>query len=264
MIARSQSPLAAVNRAVTSPPAGIVIRFCATPAPVRSPLVHDPSTALAAETVCESRSAAEAGPAVNSTTRPARAPTPPKSFMAPPCAFQRRVFPGSSKSLTQCREETCARNPRETGAVNELGWRRRHAGPAATAQIGLDSLRQLGGAPVGLEALEVEPESPGPLPEMWVVEMALVLQQRVVHLPEAVLRGRRLRGRGEHPRARVLRCHREVPEDARDRQLLQDQVCLGAVRALKVRVLDDHRALAARVVGGPGLRRGCAAPARQR
>ena len=38
----------------------------------------------------------------------------------------------------------------------------------------------------------------------------------------------------------------------------------AVVRALEVGVLDHDRSLAAPVVGGPGLRRGCAAPARQR
>ncbi len=50
MIATSQSPPAALRRAVTQPAAGMLKRFCATPAPLRSPPVQDVSTALAAET----------------------------------------------------------------------------------------------------------------------------------------------------------------------------------------------------------------------
>jgi hypothetical protein len=49
-IATSQSPPAALRRAVTQPAAGMVKRCWATPAPLRSPPVHDLSTALAAET----------------------------------------------------------------------------------------------------------------------------------------------------------------------------------------------------------------------
>ena len=74
----------------------------------------------------------------------------------------------------------------------------------------------------------------------------------------------RLGGAGEHPGARVLGGHREVPEHPPDRQLLQDQVRPGAVRALEVRVLEHHRAVAAHVVVGPGLRRRAAGPARRR
>src|SRR4029453_6759454 len=88
--ARSQSPEAAVRRAVTELAAGIATRFWATPAPLRSPPVHDLSTALAAETVCESSSAAEAGAATNSapsaTTSPIhlpdRIPNPHAKFVS--------------------------------------------------------------------------------------------------------------------------------------------------------------------------------------
>ena len=63
MIARSQSPLADVRLAVISPPSGMTTRRWATEVPVRCPLVHDLSTALAAVTVCESSPVADAGAA---------------------------------------------------------------------------------------------------------------------------------------------------------------------------------------------------------
>ena len=82
--------------------------------------------------------------------------------------------------------------------------------------------------------------------------MTLVLEQRVVHLPEAPLQAGGVRGRGEHAGTRVLRGHGEVPEHPRDGQLFEDEVCRGAVGALEVGVLDHHRAAAADVVAGPG------------
>ena len=148
--------------------------------------------------------------------------------------------------------------------VDEL--RRRGGDPRADAapEVALDPVRGLSRAAVGLEALEVEAHQPGPLPEVRVVEVALVLEERVMHLPEPALPRRRLGRRREHAGAWVLRGHREVAEDPPHRQLLEDQMRLRAVRALEVGVLDDHRAVAADVVVGGRLRRGCAAPARQR
>ena len=77
-----------------------------------------------------------------------------------------------------------------------------------------------------LEALEVQPELLGALPQVRVVQVALVGVQRVVHLPEAPLQRRRLRRRGQPPRARVLRDDREVAEDQltlREQQLARAQ-----------------------------------------
>src|SRR6185312_3061039 len=175
-----------------------------------------------------------------------------------------RLIAYPSGSGTQPATETCIGYPGMGLARHELGGRGGDAGPDSAAEIGLDAVGDLLRAAVCLEAVQIEAELPRPLPQMRVVEVALVLQQRVVHLPELPLEASRLGGGRQHPGAWVLRRDREVPEHARDRQLLEDQVRLRAVRALEVRVLDYRRSLAARVVGRTGLRRGCAAPARQR
>ena len=108
------------------------------------------------------------------------------------------------------------------------------------------------------------PERPGALPQVRLVQMGLILEQRVVHLPEAPLKRGRLGRARQHPRARMLRGHREVPEHALHGQCLQDQVRTGAVRALEVRVLEHHRPGAPDVVVGTRVRRRAAGPARQR
>src|SRR5829696_9557279 len=81
---------------------------------------------------------------------------------------------------------------------DELRGRRGHTSPHAAAEVSLHSLGRGAGPAVGLEALEVEPESLGAPPQMRVVEVALILEQRVVHLPEAALERGGLRRRGEH------------------------------------------------------------------
>jgi hypothetical protein len=53
----------------------------------------------------------------------------------------------------------------------------------------------------------------------------------------------------------VLGDHREVAEDAPDREVGEQQVRLGAERALVVAVLDDQLALPPDVVVRTGLRR---------
>ena len=85
--------------------------------------------------------------------------------------------------------------------------------PARTpSEVALDALGHGVGAPVGLEALEVEAERLGARPQVRVLEAALVGEQRVVHLPErALARGRLGRAR-RGPGARVLGAHREVAE----------------------------------------------------
>jgi len=51
------------------------------------------------------------------------------------------------------------------------------------------------GAAVGLEAVEIQPEPLGALPEMGVVNVAAFLIERVDHLEEATLQAGRLGGR---------------------------------------------------------------------
>ena len=104
-------------------------------------------------------------------------------------------------------------------------------------------------APVGVEALEVEPERPGTLPQVRILEPALVGEQQVVHLPEAALEPRRLGGAGRGPRARMARAHREMTEHRRSRSSPSADA-RGAVRALEVRVLDHQRGVV-RPAGGP-------------
>src|SRR4051812_16849310 len=123
MIARSQSPLAAVSRAVTSPPAGTTKRCCATPAPERCPLVQDLSTAVAAVTVCDSSPAADAGPLITNRTRAARTPTPQVLMW----------------SLTQGVAKACARHAGVGLAGEELSGCRRHAGPDSAAEVRVDA-----------------------------------------------------------------------------------------------------------------------------
>ena len=126
-------------------------------------------------------------------------------------------------------------------AVHELGGRRDHARADARAEVALHALGHRGGAPVGSKRSRSRPSSRARSHRCGSSRCALVLEQRVVHLPEAALQRRRLGGAGQHPRARVLRGHREVPEHPPHRQRLQDQVRPRAVRALEVRVLEHHR-----------------------
>ena len=81
-------------------------------------------------------------------------------------------------------------------AVGEQRRRGRHAGAHAAAEVGGDPLLDRLRAPVGVEARDVEPEALGALPQVRVLEAALVGEQRVVHRPERALRRRRLGRRG--------------------------------------------------------------------
>ena len=157
--------------------------------------------------------------------------------------------------------------PWDTGmelAADEQGRGRRHAGADAGAKVALYPLGNGVGAAVGLEAVEVEAERRDALPEMRVVEVALVGVEGVVHLPEAALERGSLGGVREPARARVLRLDREVAEDAPYREPVEQRSGLRAERALEVRVLDYERALAADVVVRERLRRRRAGPARRR
>ena len=126
---------------------------------------------------------------------------------------------------------------------------RRDAGADARAEVLRDPRDDVIGAPIGLEAVEVDAEVTAALPQVRRVQVPLVGEQRVVHLPKPALKRRRLGSACQYLGARVLRDDREVAEDAPDRQVREQAVRLGAVGALVVAVLDDDDvSLAADVV----------------
>ena len=84
--------------------------------------------------------------------------------------------------------------------------------PARTPgqEVALHPLAHGLAAPVGLEAIQVEPEPLGALPQVGILQPGGVGEQEVVHLPEAALAPGRLgRARGR-PGARVAGLDREV------------------------------------------------------
>src|SRR2546430_15162 len=85
-----------------------------------------------------------------------------------------------------------------------------------TVEVAADSGGGFLGAAVGLEAVDVQAEVPGPLPQVGVLEAALVGVERVVQLPEAPLARGGLGGARTGPGARVLGAHGEVTEDPPD------------------------------------------------
>jgi hypothetical protein len=115
------------------------------------------------------------------------------------------------------------------------------------------------GAPVGVEALDVEPEAFRADPQVRVLEPALVVEQGVVHGPERALGGCRLGGAGGRQRARVAALDREVAEGDAQRQRSQPDLDGGAEGALVVAVDDDRRRAvgAADVVVGAERRYRC-------
>ena len=90
-------------------------------------------------------------------------------------------------------------------------------------------------------------------PQVRILEMGLVGEQRVVHRPEGVLPPGRLGGVGGRERARMARADGEVAERDAQRHLAQAQLQRRAERALVVPVDDDQRRVlrAAHVVDGP-------------
>ena len=161
----------------------------------------------------------------------------------------------SAGSPAQPAEQLLAGHAGMGGSVHEQ--RRRRGNPRAdpAAEVPLHPLRRRIRAAVGLEAVEVDAQRLAARPQVRVVEAPLVLVERVVELPEAALARGGLGGLGEHPGPRVLGDDGEVAEHPAHRKPREQQVRLGAVRALEVRVLDDEQPLAADVVVRPGLRR---------
>jgi hypothetical protein len=128
---------------------------------------------------------------------------------------------------------------------------RRHAGAHRAAHVALDARLHLVAAPVGVEALEVEPELLGARPQVGVVDAALVGEQRVVEGPERTLQRGRLGRRGERGRRGCLAFSakwRKTTRRARPRS--SRSTGQRAVRAREVAVEDDERSavLAADVV----------------
>src|SRR6185437_2963153 len=106
---------------------------------------------------------------------------------------------------------------------------------------------------VAQEGVEIDAEARGVLGQIGPLERLLVLEQHVVHRPEALLRAGSLGGLGRGERVRMLGGQREAAKheaQARAEHLLQrlDRVVgAGAEGTLEVAVLDerDRRAKAA-------------------
>lgn len=69
------------------------------------------------------------------------------------------------------------------------------AGADAGFEVAADPLGDGAGATVGLEAVEIEPEVFGTLPEVRIIDVGAIRIQRVDHLEEAPLQARGLGGR---------------------------------------------------------------------
>lgn len=122
------------------------------------------------------------------------------------------------------------------------------AGPDAGLEIAADPVPDLLGAALGLEALEVEAEPLGPLPEVGIVDAATLGIDGVDHLEEAALPPRRLGGGVQRRRPRVLAGDRKVAEDDPCPPLADLPPGAGAVWAGEVGVDDQGLALSPRVV----------------
>ena len=109
------------------------------------------------------------------------------------------------------------------GAGDDQRGRGDDPAPNTGLEVAPDSRLGLRPAPVGVEALEVELERARSLPQVGILEPALVGEQQVVHLPEALLPRRRLGRARRRPGARVARADREMAE--RDAQPARRRAC---------------------------------------
>ena len=101
----------------------------------------------------------------------------------PPAARLAAICFQNSRSLSEKRVQPALRN---------TVWASKMAGGATPARIPDSKSRRTRagnriGAAIGLEAVEVEPEPLGPLPEVRIVDVAAVGVERVDHLEEAAL-----------------------------------------------------------------------------
>src|SRR5215211_4420594 len=124
-------------------------------------------------------------------------------------------------------------------AVDERGRRPAYTGARAADAVSLHPLVDRIGAPVRIEATEVETEALGALPEVRIVDPAAVGVKRVAHLPERALQPGRLGRRVECGRTGMLGGHREVTEAELNRQVPDPRPAGGAVRTAEVGV-EDH------------------------
>src|SRR3954454_12764949 len=99
---------------------------------------------------------------------------------------------------------------RTPSVYREERWSRRCPRAQRVLDVALDAGGDGSGAPVALEAVQVEAERLAAGPQVGVVEPALIGVDRVEEGPERALRGDRLGGVGQRDRSRVAGLEREV------------------------------------------------------
>src|SRR5262245_3238515 len=82
----------------------------------------------------------------------------------------------------------------DAGAAGERCRRPPHARPDAAGEVPFDPSTDLVGAAITVEALQVETDALGSLPQMRVVHAPAVGIERITHLPERALEAGGLRG----------------------------------------------------------------------
>ena len=127
---------------------------------------------------------------------------------APVCSVHLRLSRGfgirTPVIVAQLRQPLAVGNPGKRAVADEQRRRRRRPGGQRGARVALHARGHQRVAAIGVEAREVEPQVARALPEMRVVEPALVGVQRVGEGPERALRGGGLGGAGDRHRALVL------------------------------------------------------------
>jgi hypothetical protein len=126
-------------------------------------------------------------------------------------------------------EGRCAGDAAQVGAVDVVG-------DARSAYAFPEVVR---------ETLGVESELLDVTDQIVPLERVLVVEQKIVHLPEGALRGGGLRGFRGLLRVWVDVVQRQVPPHVLDvaevgEELADDRLCLATVRALEVAILDDR------------------------
>ena len=132
-----------------------------------------------------------------------------------------------------------------TTAVDEEGWRARDAAEVGAVDV-LGDPRRAGALAESVgEPLDVEPELLGVANEILRLQLVLVGEEQVVHLPERALVGGGLARLGRELGGQVDVVQRQVAPDVLQvavagEQLADDGLGLPAERALEVAVLDDR------------------------